>query len=283
METKRLFLVDGNSLLYRSYYAIRHLTTSAGFPTNAIYGFVTTLRKLIDREKPDYLGVVFDVKGPTVRHEAFKDYKAHRKPMPDDLVVQVPVLKEVLRALRIPTAEYEGYEADDVLATLARKAEARDLRAVIVTTDKDLLQVVDAATVVYNPAKETTLDEAGVREVFGVAADRVTGRPRPLGRPDGQRPGRPRHRGEDGQGPDPGVRLPRRAPGPPGQGPQPADPGADRPEPRPPRPQPAPGHRPPGPRRRARPRRLRPQAPRREGGPAALPERSSSRPSPGSS
>ena len=174
METKRLFLVDGNSLLYRSYYAIRHLTTSSGFPTNAIYGFVSALRKLIDREKPDYLGVVFDVKGPTVRHEAFKDYKAHRKPMPDDLVVQVPVLKDVLRALRIPTAEYEGYEADDVLATLARKAEARALRAVIVTTDKDLLQVVDAATVVYNPAKETTLDEAGVREVFGVAADRVT-------------------------------------------------------------------------------------------------------------
>jgi DNA polymerase-1 len=173
MEEKRLFLVDGNSLLYRSYYAIRHLTTSQGFPTNAIFGFISTLRKLIDRERPDYLGVVFDVKGPTVRHEAFKDYKAHRKPMPDDLVVQVPVLKEVLGALRIPTAEYAGYEADDVLATLAREAEEKKVRAVIVTTDKDLLQVVDASTVVYNPAKEMTIDEAGVREVFGVAADRV--------------------------------------------------------------------------------------------------------------
>jgi DNA polymerase-1 len=174
MEAKRLFLVDGNSLLYRSYYAIRHLATSQGFPTNAIFGFIGTLRKLVDQEKPDYLGVVFDVKGPTVRHETFKDYKAHRKPMPDDLVVQVPVLKDVLRALRIPTAEYEKYEADDVLATLAKKAEEKHVRAVIVTTDKDLLQVVSATTAIYNPAKETTIDEAGVREVFGVAADRVT-------------------------------------------------------------------------------------------------------------
>ena len=126
MEEKRLFLVDGNSLLYRSYYAIRQPATSQGFPTNAIFGFISALRKLIDQEKPDYLGVVFDVKGPTVRHEAFKDYKAHRKPMPDDLVVQVPVLKEVLCALRIPTAEYRGYEADDVLATLAREAEREE-------------------------------------------------------------------------------------------------------------------------------------------------------------
>jgi DNA polymerase-1 len=174
MEGKRLFLVDGNSLLYRSYYAIRHLTTSDGFPTNAIFGFISALRKLIDQERPDYLGVVFDVKGPTVRHDAFKDYKAHRKPMPDDLAVQVPVLKDVLRALKIPTAEFEKYEADDVLATLARRAEQRHLRAVIVTTDKDLFQVVSDSTVIYSPAREKTIDEDGVREVFGVAADRVT-------------------------------------------------------------------------------------------------------------
>jgi DNA polymerase-1 len=173
MEEKRLFLIDGNSLLYRSYYAIRQLSTSQGFPTNAIFGFVTALRKIIDQEKPDYLGVVFDVKGPTVRHEAYKDYKAHRKPMPDDLAVQIPVLKEVLHALRIPTAEFEKYEADDVLATLARRAAKKKVRSVIVTTDKDLLQVVDESTVVFNPAKETTLDEAGVRDFFGVGADQV--------------------------------------------------------------------------------------------------------------
>jgi len=173
MEDKRLYLIDGNSLLYRSYYAIRQLSNSRGFPTNAIFGFITALRKIIDQEKPDFLGVVFDVKGPTVRHEAYKDYKAHRKPMPDDLVVQVPVLKNVLHALNIPTAEFEKYEADDVLATLARQAAGKHIRSVIVTTDKDLLQIVDASTSVYNPAKETVIDEAGVKDVFGVGPDQV--------------------------------------------------------------------------------------------------------------
>jgi len=173
MEDKRLYLIDGNSLLYRSYYAIHRLSNSRGFPTNAIFGFLTALRKLIDREKPAYLGVVFDLKGPTIRHEAYKDYKAHRKPMPDDLVVQVPVLKDVLHALNIPTAEFEKYEADDVLATLARQAAEKNVRSVIVTTDKDLLQIVDASTAVYNPARETTIDEAGVKEVFGVGPDQV--------------------------------------------------------------------------------------------------------------
>jgi DNA polymerase-1 len=173
MERKRLFLIDGNSLLYRSYYAIRQLSTSQGFPTNAIFGFITTLRKILDQEKPDYLGVVFDVKGPTVRHEVFKDYKAQRKPMPDDLVVQLPVLKEVLHALRIPTAEYERYEADDVLASLAARASGKNVRAVIVTTDKDLLQVVDASTVIYNPAKDITLGEDDIEDYFGVSAAQV--------------------------------------------------------------------------------------------------------------
>ncbi len=123
---RRLFLIDGNSLLYRSYYAIRGLSNSKGFPTNAIYGFVSTLRKLIEVEKPDYLGIVFDTKGPTIRHQAFKDYKAQRKPMPDDLVVQIPVLKKLIAALRIPLYESQDYEADDVLASLARIASGRE-------------------------------------------------------------------------------------------------------------------------------------------------------------
>ncbi len=170
---KRLFLIDGNSLLYRSYYAIRGLTNSKGFPTNAIYGFVTSLRKLLGVEKPEYLGIVFDTKGPTLRHQAFKDYKAQRKPMPDDLGVQIPVLKELITALRIPLYESQDYEADDVLASLARIASGRGVHSVIVTTDKDLLQVVDATTSVYNPSKEKTLDEEGVKEFFGVEAARV--------------------------------------------------------------------------------------------------------------
>jgi len=173
MDDKRLFLIDGNSLLYRSYYAIQRLSNSAGFPTNAIFGFINTLKKLIEAEKPDYLGIVFDTKGPTVRHLLFKDYKAQRKPMPEDLVVQVPVLKKLIAALRIPLYESETYEADDVLASLARIASGRKVRSVIVTTDKDLLQVIDGTTSVYNPAKEVTIDEAGVKGFFGAEASQV--------------------------------------------------------------------------------------------------------------
>jgi DNA polymerase-1 len=171
---KRLFLIDGNALLYRSYYAIKRLSNSEGFPTNAIYGFVNTLRKITEQEKPDYLGIVFDTGGPTIRHKEFKEYKAHRKPMPEDLIVQVPVLKKVIQALKIPLFEYENYEADDVLGSLARKAASSRVHSVIVTTDKDLLQVVDKTTSIYNPAKDLYINEKDVKSYFGAEAAQVT-------------------------------------------------------------------------------------------------------------
>ncbi len=173
MDEKRLFLIDGHSLLYRSYYAIQRLSTSQGFPTNAIYGFINTLRKIINEEKPHYLGIVFDTGKPTVRHQAYKEYKAHRRPMPDDLVPQVPVLKKVLQAMNIPVFEYPEYEADDVLGTLAVKAAKEKVPTVIVTTDKDLLQLVGECTTIYNPAKEAYLDTAKVEETFGVPPAQV--------------------------------------------------------------------------------------------------------------
>ncbi len=173
MSKKKLFLVDGYSLLYRAYYAIRRLSTSKGFPTNAIYGFLNMLRKLQDKENPSYLGIVFDVKGPTVRHETFEDYKAHRKPMPEDLAIQLPVLKKILKAMHIPFLEYQKYEADDVLGSLAQKASSKNVTAVIVSTDKDLLQLVDESTIVYNPAKEIYLDDKKVEEQFGVSPSEV--------------------------------------------------------------------------------------------------------------
>jgi DNA polymerase-1 len=173
MSKKKLFLVDGYSLLYRAYYAIRRLSTSQGFPTNAIYGFLNMLRKLQDKESPHYLGVVFDAKGPTVRHEAFKDYKAHRKPMPDDLAIQIPVLKKILKAMHIPFFEHEKYEADDVLGSLAQRASSENVATVIISTDKDLLQLVNKSTIVYNPAKEIYLDEKMVEEQFGVSPSAV--------------------------------------------------------------------------------------------------------------
>jgi len=173
VSEKTLYLIDGNSLLYRSYYAIQKLSTSRGFPTNAIYGFIAALKKLTDQAKPDYLGIVFDAPGPKFRHEIFKDYKAQRKPMPEDLVKQIPKLREVIAALRIPVFVHEKYEADDVLGSLARMATAEKMKTVIVTTDKDLLQLVNAAVVVYNPSKEIMLDEAKVSEIFGARPDQV--------------------------------------------------------------------------------------------------------------
>jgi DNA polymerase-1 len=168
-----LYLIDGNALLYRSYYAIQRLSNSQGFPTNAIYGFIIALRKILDEAKPEYLGIVFDSPGPKYRQEIFKDYKAQRKPMPDDLVKQVPRLKEVLTAFRIPLFENSRYEADDVLGSLAVRAAASNLKTVIVTTDKDLFQLVDANTSVYNPSKDILLDEAKVKEFFGVSPAQV--------------------------------------------------------------------------------------------------------------
>jgi DNA polymerase-1 len=117
--------------------------------------------------------VVFDVKGPTVRHEEYEAYKAHRKPMPEDLAVQMPKLKEVLRALRIATAEFPRYEADDAIAALAVKAAAAGLQTVVVTTDKDLLQIVDASTSIWNPSKDKMIDAAGVKDFFGAEAAAV--------------------------------------------------------------------------------------------------------------
>jgi len=174
MNGKKLYLIDGNALLYRSYYAIQRLSTSKGFPTNAIFGFTRTLRKLMEKEKPHYLGIVFDPKGPTTRHKVFKDYKAHRKPMPEDLVAQIPVIKKIVKAFNIPFFEYESYEADDVLGSLVHQASSQNILSVIVTNDKDMLQLIDKSTIVYNPVKEIYLDERSVKEYFGVSPSQVT-------------------------------------------------------------------------------------------------------------
>ena len=164
---KRLFLIDANSFCYRAYYAIRSLSTSRGEATNAIYGFFTMLRKLIQEEKPEYVGICFDRKEPTFRHKRFKDYKAHRKPMPDDLVEQLPAIKELIHAHRIPIFELAGYEADDLIGTLARRAEKKGFEVFIVTGDKDALQLVDEQIRIYNTHKEGLIyDEEKVMERF---------------------------------------------------------------------------------------------------------------------
>ncbi len=172
---ERLFLLDGASHAYRAFYAIQRLSNAEGFPTNAVFGFVRTLRKLIDDFGPERLVAVFDPKGPTFRSERFAAYKITRKPMPEDLVVQMPVIKELLEAMRIPVLEIDGYEADDVIGTLARRAEAAGLEVYIVSADKDMLQLVsDKVRALYAHKDNAVLGPSEVAERFGVAPEHVT-------------------------------------------------------------------------------------------------------------
>ncbi len=144
----KIMVIDGNSILNRAFYGVRLLTNHEGLPTNAIYGFLATLFKLRDSEKPDRTIVCFDVKGKTFRHEKFDTYKATRKGMPDELAVQLPVVKDVLDKMGITRAELPGYEADDLLGTISRKAEENGDSCVIVTGDRDSLQLIGNGTIV---------------------------------------------------------------------------------------------------------------------------------------
>jgi len=169
MPRKTLYLIDGNSFCYRAFYAIRNLSNSKGRPTNAVYGFVTMMNKIIKDEKPDLFAIAFDMKGPTFRHKKFDDYKIHRKPMPDDLASQLPLIKEVVHAYRIAVYEKEGYEADDILATIATKAARKGIDVFIVTGDKDALQLISDRIKVYSTHQEGLIyDEAKVKSRFRV-------------------------------------------------------------------------------------------------------------------
>ena len=175
-KKEKLFLIDGNSYCYRAFYAIKDLRNSRGQPTNAVYGFILMLRKLLEKEKPGYLGCAFDLKGPTFRHKQFEDYKVHRKPMPDDLISQMGVIKEVISAYKIPIFEKQGFEADDILATIAKNASSQGIDVYIVTGDKDMLQIVDERIKVYSTHKDDLIyDNLRVRERFsGLGPESVT-------------------------------------------------------------------------------------------------------------
>src|SRR5262245_18397234 len=149
-----LYLVDAMSNIHRAYHAIQRLSTSAGRPTNAIYGFVTMLRKMLREHRPEYLAVAWDGPQRTQRHEAYKEYKATGPIMADDLAGQLPEVRRVLDAYRIPVLELPGYEADDVIGTLAKKASAAGLDVVIVTADKDMLQLVAPGVRVFHTGRE---------------------------------------------------------------------------------------------------------------------------------
>lgn len=168
-----LYLIDGNSYVYRAFYAIKGLTNSKGFPTNAIYGFTNMLLKIIKEKQPDGIVVSFDSPHPTERHRIFEAYKAHRKETPGELIQQMPHIRRIVSAFNIKIFEMPGFEADDILCTIAKKAEEGGANVFIVTGDKDMLQIVDNIIKVYDPVKDRVLGEEYVREKFGVRPERV--------------------------------------------------------------------------------------------------------------
>ena len=174
MPETTLLLVDGNNLLFRSFFAMPRLTRSDGLPNGALHGFVATLRKILREEEPAYAAVAFDAPGPTFRHDRFPEYKANRPPMPAELAQQVPFTRDLSRALGVTVVEIAGVEADDVIGTLARDGSARGHRVLIVSGDKDLLQLVDERITVVPPTDGAQrLDRAGVEGKLKVPPERV--------------------------------------------------------------------------------------------------------------
>ena len=178
LETrKKVVLIDGHSILNRAFYGVPELTNSAGLHTNAVYGFLNILLKLLEEERADYLAVAFDLPAPTFRHERYAEYKGTRKSMPDELREQVPLLKELLAAMNIKTVSLEGYEADDVIGTLAKRYQKEGLEVTVVSGDRDLLQLADSHILIRLPktsrGKTEILDftPAAVKETYGVTPE----------------------------------------------------------------------------------------------------------------
>ena len=171
-QPQRLFLIDGSSYIYRAYYAIRHLSNSQGMATNAIFGFTNMLLKVMRELQPDHLAVVFDSKGPTFRKEIYAEYKANRAAMPEDLVPQIPYIKRVVQGFNLPAIEKPGFEADDIIATLAKTFAAQGMEVTVVTGDKDLMQIVTDRIRLLDTMKDKVSGPAEVAERFG-GADKV--------------------------------------------------------------------------------------------------------------
>ncbi|HLN64638.1 MAG TPA: 5'-3' exonuclease H3TH domain-containing protein, partial [Symbiobacteriaceae bacterium] len=176
-EKRKLILLDGNSLANRAFYAVRLFSTSDGVFTNAVYGFLNMLFKLVEEEKPDYLAVAFDKGGATFRHEAFAEYKGTRKGAPDEFKPQLELLREVLTALNVPWFRMDRFEADDLIGTLSKQASAKGVDALVVTGDRDALQLIDDhVTVMYNRKGISDVilyDPAKLKEELGLSPSQI--------------------------------------------------------------------------------------------------------------
>ncbi|MBW1986272.1 MAG: DNA polymerase I [Deltaproteobacteria bacterium] len=163
-----LYLIDISSYIYRAYHALPGLRTSQGLPTNAVFGVTNMLLKVLRERQPVYLALAFDTKGPTFRHQRYPVYKAQRPPMPDDLATQLPYIQRLVAALNLPALEQEGYEADDIICTLTKKARAAGLQVEIISGDKDLFPLIEEGVTVWDPMKDKRYDLDTIKEKYGV-------------------------------------------------------------------------------------------------------------------
>jgi len=175
MTQPQLYLIDATAFCYRAYYALKGLATSFGQPTNAVFGFVNILNKILKEKKPKYMAVCFDVSRDTFRLKKFTEYKIQRPPMPDGLSSQIPLIKEIISAYGIAIFQKEGYEADDIIATLSQRAKEKGLSVTILSYDKDILQLVDDHTIVFSPYKDEGVlyDKNKVFERFGISPKEI--------------------------------------------------------------------------------------------------------------
>jgi DNA polymerase-1 len=175
MSKRRLYLIDATAFCYRAYYALKGLSTTFGQPTNAVFGFVNFLNKILKQQKPDYLGACFDVSRDTFRQKKFAEYKIQRPQMPEELISQIPIIKQIIQAYGISLYEKAGFEADDLIASLTRKATQEGLDVVIISSDKDILQLVDKHIVVYSPYKDkgTIFNSESIEKAFGIKPNQM--------------------------------------------------------------------------------------------------------------
>jgi DNA polymerase-1 len=168
-----LYLIDISSYFYRAFHALPALSNSRGLPTNATYGVTTMLLKVLRERQPQHLALVFDAKGPTFRHDLYKEYKAHRPPMPEALATQLPYIRQIIDALNLPVLMHEGYEADDLICTLVHRAREQGYGVEIISGDKDLLPLVADGVDVWDPMKERRYDPAAIREKYGLSPEEL--------------------------------------------------------------------------------------------------------------
>ena len=179
LVSQRIFLVDTFGLIFRAYYgrarsSVSSLRTSAGMPTEAVYVFNNMLKAMLEEQQPDYVVAVWEGHGPTFRDEIFPEYKANREAMPEDLALQLPYIERILKAWNVAVLSEDGYEADDTIALLTQQASKHGLEVVIVSSDKDLMQLVGEGVSQWNPTKDMLYKPSDVQEFLGVEPSQVT-------------------------------------------------------------------------------------------------------------